>query len=118
MLPESNDFLNGVISFAICGLQFDREYLVWLSVKQAAGQPLVGKPVKITSAKILWLPVGSRPNTQDRAGNQVAYIPIMSAKVSSRISKERAHRKKPDIQRQQGNRKTLKVTAAEEYTIF
>jgi len=92
--------------------------LVWLSVKQAAGQPLVGKPVKITSAKILWLPVGSRPNTQDRAGNQVAYIPIMSAKVSSRISKERAHRKKPDIQRQQGNRKTLKVTAAEEYTIF
>jgi len=56
MLPESNDFLNGVISFAICGLQFDREYLVWLSVKQAASQPLVGKQVKIASAKILWLP--------------------------------------------------------------
>jgi len=48
--------LNGAISFAICSLQFDREYLVWLSVKQAAGQPVVGKPVKIASAKILWLP--------------------------------------------------------------
>ena len=31
-----DDFLNGVISFAICGLQFAvyREYLVWLSVNE------------------------------------------------------------------------------------
>ena len=62
--------------------------------------------------------VASRLNTQDRAGNQVAYIPIMSAKVSSRTSKERVHRKKPDIQHQRGNKKALKVTAVEGYTIF
>lgn len=67
-----DDFLNGVISFAICGLQFAvyRECWVWLSVKQAVSQraadalvekdkhqscfqPLIGKPVKITSALAL-----------------------------------------------------------------
>ena len=65
-------FLNGVISFAIRGLQFAvyRECWVWFSVKQAVCQratdtlvekdkhqshfqPLVGKPVKIASALAL-----------------------------------------------------------------
>ena len=64
-----DDFLNGVISFAIRSFQFAvyRECLVWLSVKQAVGQraadalvekdkhqscfqPLIGKPIKIASA--------------------------------------------------------------------
>lgn len=72
-----DDFLNGVISFAIRGLQFAvyRECLVWLSVKQAVGQraadalvekdkyqscfqPLVGKPVKIASALALQQAMG------------------------------------------------------------
>ena len=74
---EVDDFLNGVISFAIRGLQFAvyRECWVWLSVKQAVGQraadalvekdkhqscfqPLVGKPVKIASALALQQSMG------------------------------------------------------------
>ena len=67
-----DDFLNGVISFAIRSFQFafGRAREVWLSVKQAVCQraadapvekdkhqshfqPLVGKPVKIASSLAL-----------------------------------------------------------------
>jgi len=72
-----DDFLNGVISFAIRGLQFAvyRECWVWLSVKEAVGQraadalvekdkhqscfqPLVSEPIKIASALALQQSMG------------------------------------------------------------
>src|SRR4029450_3315192 len=72
-----DDFLNGVISSAIRGLQFAvyRECWVWLSVKKAMGQratdtlvekdkhqsyfqPLIGEPVKIASALALQQAMG------------------------------------------------------------
>ena len=72
-----DDFLNGIISSAICSLQFAvyREGGVWFSIKQAVGQwatdplmekhkhqrhfePLIGQLVKIASVLTLQQAVG------------------------------------------------------------
>jgi hypothetical protein len=61
--------------------------------------------------------MANRPDTQDRSENQAADADNVSKSVEP-TSKERVHRKKPDIQHQQGDKETLKITAVEEYTIF
>src|SRR5262245_28265348 len=61
--------------------------------------------------------MADRPDTQDRPENQAADADNISKSIQL-ACKKRMHRKKPDIQRQRGDKEPLEITAVEENVIF